>query len=248
VRVAALYDIHGMLDALEAVLADVHSEDVDLVVVGGDVVAGPQPVETLERLRGLGERVRWVRGNADRALLEGPDAVDARADEALAWTRSMLSQTDVSFLGTLPDRELLELEGLGRVLFCHAAPGSDMPIVTAATPEAHMRKLLAGVDADVVVSGHTHMQFDRTVDGVRWINAGSIGMPYEGEVAAFWALLGPGVSLRKTAYDVDTAAHTVLATDWPDAEAFVEENMRTAIPPNEAIPFFERQAVDRGER
>jgi predicted phosphodiesterase len=148
----------------------------------------------------------------------------------------------------LPDRQLLELEGLGRVLFCHATPGSDLPIVTAATPDAHLRKLLTGVEVDVVVSGHTHMQFDRTVDGVRWINAGSIGMPYEGEVAAFWALLGPGVSLRKTAYDVDTAAQAVLATGWPDAEAFVTENMRTAIPPDEAIPFFERQAAERGER
>src|SRR5438552_2360206 len=92
------------------------------------------------------------------------------------------------------------------------------------------------------------MQFDRTVDGVRWINAGSIGMPYEGEVAAFWASLGPGVTLRKTPYDVEAAAERVLATDWPDAEAFVSENMRTAIAPEEAIPIFERQAVERGER
>jgi putative phosphoesterase len=248
VRVAALYDIHGMLDALDAALEDVGAEEPDAIVLGGDVVGGPQPREVLERLRALGDRTLWVRGNADRALVEGEDFVDDDAAGALAWTRAQLSAADIAFLGSLPPVQILEIEELGRVLFCHAVPASDLPIVTEATPDEHLRRLLAGVEADVVVSGHTHMQFDRTVEGVRWINAGSIGMPYEGEVAAFWALIGPEVTLRKTPYDVEAAAERVLATGWPDAEAFVNENMRTAIAREEAIPLFERRAVERGER
>jgi predicted phosphodiesterase len=237
-----------MLDALDAALDDVAAEEPDAIVVGGDVAAGPQPREVLERLRALGDRALWLRGNADRALVEGPDSVDDDAAEALAWTRARLSAADVTFLASLPPVQILDIEPLGRVLFCHAVPGSDMPIVTPATPDEHLRRLVAGVDADVVVSGHTHMQFDRMVDGVRWINAGSIGMPYEGEVAAFWGLIGPDVILRKTPYDVEAAAQTVLGSDWPDAEAFVRENMRTAIGRDEAIAIFERQAVERGER
>ena len=245
-RVAALYDVHGMLDALDAVLADVEREDVDVVVVGGDAVAGPQPVETLERLRGLGDRVGWVRGNADRELLEGAD--EAEDLEAFAWVAAQLPEADRVFLSTLPERQLLEVEGLGRVLFCHATPEDDMPIVTAATPDEYLRPLVAGLEADVVVAGHTHMQFERTVDGIRWVNAGSVGMPYEGEVAAFWALLGPDVSFRRSSFDVDTAAAVIVASGWPAAAAFVAENLRTAVPRDEAIALFERAAAERGDR
>jgi putative phosphoesterase len=246
VRVAALYDVHGMLDALDAVLADVEREDVDVVVVGGDAVAGPQPAETLERLRGLGERVLWVRGNADRALLEGADDADDR--EALAWTAAQLREADRVFLGTLPERQRLEVDGLGRVLFCHATPESDLPIVTPATPDRYLRPLVAALGADVVVVGHTHMQFERMVDGVRWVNAGSVGMPYEGEVAAFWARLGPDVSFRRSSFDVDAAAARIGASGWPPADGYVEENLRAAVPRDETIAFFERVAAERGER
>jgi putative phosphoesterase len=247
-RVAALYDIHGMLDALEAVLVDVDREDVDLVLVGGDAVAGPQPAEILERLRGLGHRVRWIRGNADRALLEGPGPFDAGQEGVLVWTAARLSPADRTFLGTLPEREVLEVDGLGRVLFCHATPASDLSLVTAGTPDERLQEIVAGVDADVVVAGHTHMQLDRVVDGVRWVNAGSVGMPYEGEVAAFWALLGPEVSLRKTFFDVEAAVAGILASGWPGAEEFVAENLREAVPRDETIAYYERVAAERGER
>jgi putative phosphoesterase len=247
-RVAALYDVHGMLDALDAVLADVEREDVDLVVLGGDVVGGPQPAETLARLRGVGDGVRWVRGNADRALLEGPGAIDAGQEHVLAWTAARLTEADRQFLGTLPEREVLDVDGLGRVLFCHATPASDLPIVTAGTPDERLREIVAGVDADVVVAGHTHIQFDRVVDGVRWVNAGSVGMPYEGEAAAFWALLGPDVSFRRTPFDVEAAAEAILASGWPAAEEFVTENLRDAVPRDETIALFERIAAERGER
>jgi putative phosphoesterase len=185
-RVAALYDVHGNLPALEAVLAA--AAGVDLIVVGGDVVGGAFDAEAVERLRSLGDRVRWLRGNAERELREG------ERDPAL-------SDELVEFLYGLPERVELELPGLGHVLFCHATPQNDVDMVTPLTPDKRLRRILEGVRADVVVAGHTHMQEDRRVGGVRWVNAGSVGMAYEDEPGAYWALLGPDVELRRTEYE-----------------------------------------------
>ena len=185
-RVAALYDVHGNLPALEAVLAE--AAEVDLLVVGGDVVAGAFVAEVVERLRAEGDRARWLRGNAERELREG------ERDPAL-------TDEQVDFLYGLPERVELDLPGLGHVLFCHATPQNDVDMVTPLTPDARLRRILEGVSADVVVAGHTHVQEDRRVGGVRWVNAGSVGMAYEDAPGAYWALLGPGVELRRTEYD-----------------------------------------------
>ena len=185
-RVAALYDVHGNLPALEAVLAE--AAEVELIVVGGDVVGGAFVAETVERLRALGDRARWLRGNAERELVEG------ESDPAL-------SDDQVDFLYGLPERVELELPGLGHVLFCHATPQNDLDMVTPLTPDERLRRILAGVGADVVVAGHTHIQEERRVGGVRWVNAGSVGMAYEDAPGAYWALLGPDVELRRTEYD-----------------------------------------------
>jgi predicted phosphodiesterase len=195
VRVAALYDVHGNLPALEAVLAGL--DPADTIVVGGDVVGGAFPAETVERLRALGERARWVRGNAERELVEPATGAAAAPAEELARTRAQLSRDQVDFLYGLPPQLELDVAGVGRVLFCHATPSSDLDLVTPLTPDERIDALLAGVDADLVVAGHTHMQDRRG----RWLNAGSVGMPYEDADGAFWALLGPGVELRRTAYD-----------------------------------------------
>jgi putative phosphoesterase len=199
-RVAALYDVHGNLPALEAVLAD--ADEADLIVAGGDVVGGPFPAETLERLRALGDRVRWLRGNAERELVEQPPPREAGPPPGeLERLRAALTDEQVDFLYGLPERVELELPGLGQVLFCHATPQNDLDIVTPLTPEERLRRILAGATADVVVAGHTHIQEDRRVGGIRWVNAGSVGMPYEDEPGAYWALLGPEVELRRTEYD-----------------------------------------------
>ena len=250
-RVAALYDIHGMLEPLEAVLRELEAEEVDAIVIGGDAVSGPQPLETDERLRALEPPVHWIRGNGERAL--GPDAEDAvmgseSARESLAFTASRFSAERRGELSTLPERVTLDLDGLGETLFCHASPRNDLDIVTVLTPEDRLRTLLGGVTQEVVVAGHTHMQFDRVVDGIRWINPGSVGMPYEGSVAAFWGILGPGVELRQTAFDVDRAAEALLASGWPEAERFVAENLRAAPTREETAALFEQIAADRGER
>ena len=221
-RVAALYDIHGNLPALDAVLAEV---DADVIVIGGDTVMGPMPSETLERLRGLDADVRFIRGNADREVYE--DKPGLAPHEAFEYARSRLSAEQVEFLRGLP----LTLS-IGRVLFCHATPRNDEEIFTKITPDERWREALAGVDADVVVCGHTHVQFDRRIGDIRLVNAGSVGMPYEREPGAYWALLdGTDVELRHTwcqAPDV-----SAWPGEWPQAT------------PEEATEHFER--MSRGE-
>ncbi len=201
-RVAALYDVHGNLPALEAVLAEI--PDDAAIVVGGDVAMGPLPSETLERLRSVGDRVRWIRGNADRELAPGEDGL--APPDVLAWAREQLSAEQIQFLHGLPERLELEVDGLGRVQFCHASPRNDVDVFLEGTQEERVAPLFAGVEADTVVCGHTHMQFDREIAGIRVINAGSVGMPYEDEPGAYWALLGPGVEHRRTDYDASALA------------------------------------------
>jgi len=188
--VAALYDVHGNLPALEAVLAEI--PDGATIVVGGDVVAGgAQPSETLERLRGLGDRVRWLRGNADRELTPGEPGL--APEGALDATRAALTDEQIAFLYANPPTVQI-----GDVLYCHATPRNDVDIFTERTPDAPLIPIFEGVDAAVVVCGHTHMQFERTIAGKRVINSGSVGMPYEDEPGAYWLL---DLEHRRTEYD-----------------------------------------------
>ncbi len=200
VRVAALYDVHGNLPALDAVLAE--AAEADLLVVGGDVVGGAFPAQTVERLRGLGDRALWLRGNAERELVEQPPPrPGGPPPEELERTIAALSGEQVDFLYALPEQVGLELEGLGRVLFCHATPWNDLDMVTPLTSRERLARIVNDVGADVVVAGHTHIQDDRRVGSVRWVNAGSVGMPYEDRDGGFWAFLGSDVDLRCTPYD-----------------------------------------------
>jgi putative phosphoesterase len=188
--VAALYDVHGNLPALEAVLAEV--PDDATIVIGGDVVAGgAQPSETLERLRGLGNRVVWIRGNADRELTVGEPGL--APEGALDATRAALTNEQIAFLHANPPTVQI-----GGVLYCHATPRNDVDIFTERTPDEPLIQIFEGVDADVVVCGHTHSQFERTIAGKRVVNAGSVGMPYEDVPGAYWLL---DLEHRHTQYD-----------------------------------------------
>ncbi|MBD0317087.1 MAG: metallophosphoesterase family protein [Thermoleophilia bacterium] len=240
--VAALYDVHGNLPGLEAVLADVERADADLVLVGGDIAAGPMPAETLDAVLALGERMVAIRGNADRAAAEGrqPGAQPEEWAERDAWIRAQLPNDHARFLGELPPTVTVEIAGLGSTLFCHGSPRSDEEILTRATPPERLRPILAGVTERVVVCGHTHVQFDRTVDGVRVVNAGSVGMPYEGRTGAYWALLGPDVELRRSEYDVHAAAERIRATTFPGADDYAREYVLASYSPDEATETFER--------
>ena len=204
-RVAVLCDVHGNLPALEAVLAEVASLDVDRIVCGGDVVAGPFPRESLARLRELG--AAFVRGNADR---ESPRAPAGTWE----WITSNLDADALRFLAGLP-----QTVSLGGVLYCHGSPRDDDEILTRVSPDERFRAALEGVEERLVVGGHTHVQFERTINGISFVNAGSVGIPYEGKQGAFWALLdGEEVDFRHTPYAVGAAAAAIRTSGYPGAD------------------------------
>ena len=208
-RVAALSDIHGNLPALEAVLVDVEREGVDAVVVAGDSVSGPWPAEVFDRLADIGALI--VRGNADR-----PEEVMRHASDLGAWNEEHLGASRRARVSEWPLTLELEVEGLGDVLVCHATPESDEPIYTRITPDGDLVDLFRGVTADVLVCGHTHMQYDRVLSsGLRVVNPGSVGMPYEGRPGAFWAVLGPEVEFRRSEYDVHATVEAIRSRGAP---------------------------------
>jgi putative phosphoesterase len=205
-----LYDVHGNLRALEAVLEEI--PDDATIVVGGDVVAGgEQPSGTLERLRALGERVIWIRGNADREL--HPEEEGLAPQDFLDEARAALTEEQIEFLHDLPPTAQI-----GNVLYVHASPRNDLDIFTELTPEERIAFLFADVDADVVVCGHTHMQFDRVVAGKRVVNSGSVGMPYEVEPGAYWTI---DLEHRRTPYE----GATLLASREDALAEFTERGL-----------------------
>lgn len=235
-RVAALYDIHGNLPALEAVLEEIRQIKPDLIVIGGDIFPGPMSVESLTFLLDLDIPVQFIHGNGDREVLAQRAGIESSAipeafREVMRWSAQQLRPEDEPLIASWPSTLRIEIDGLGEVLFCHATPRNDTEIFTRLTPEACLLPVFEGVDVPLVVCGHTHMQFDRMIGQVRVVNAGSVGMPF-GEPGAYWLLLGPGVELRRTPYDLTLAAGRIRASKYPQAEEFAAHNVLQ--PPAEA--------------
>jgi putative phosphoesterase len=217
VRVAAISDIHGNLPALEAVLAEIDREGVDDIVVAGDTAHGPWPAEVVDLLVERG--ARCVRGNADREVIERSDRYGPLAQ----WSADRLGEGRLSVVQAWPLTLDFLLAGLGAVLVCHSTPVSEDPIYTRLTPDAELAGLFESIDADVVVCGHTHMQYDRRLEnGLRIVNPGSVGTPYEGARGAYWALLGPDVEFRRTEYDVEAAVAAIEVMKVPLDGNFLE--------------------------
>ena len=244
-RVAVLADIHGNLPALEAVLRDVDAAGADVIVLNGDLADGPMPGPTLDRLAGLGGRAIWVRGNSDRCLAEAfdgifqPTGLAANAPAAhYAWCAARIGREHRDLLAALPLTVTLDISGLGPVTFCHGTPRDDNEFICVDSPVGHYQAAFAGVKAQTVVLGHTHMPFDRLADTRRMINPGSVGMPY-GHTGAAWALLGPDVMLRRTQYDTAAAAAAMEASaaDLPGIE-FIAENVRASPSDADALAAF----------
>lgn len=234
-RLAALYDIHGNLPALEAVMAEIHGASVDRIVIGGDVVPGPLPRETFDLLINVDIPVDFIRGNGDRAVLDvmngvEPTSVPEQFRPIIRWTAEQLDESHRKILEWWPPTMRLDIDGVGRVLFCHATPQSDMPIFTRETAEERLLPHFEGLDVDLVVCGHTHMQFDREIGSLRVVNAGSVGMPF-GKPGAYWLMLDSGVDLRRSDYNLREAAARIKASSYPQAESFAERNVLD--PPSE---------------
>jgi putative phosphoesterase len=243
-RVAALYDIHGNLPALEAVLADVRQVGIDHIVVGGDVVPGPMPRETLACLRDLEIRAQFIHGNGDREVLASirgneTGGVPEQFRHLIRWNAQQLDREDEQWLASWPDTLTLAVEGVGEVLFCHATPRNDTEIFTRVTPADRLRPVFQEVAASVVVCGHTHMQFDRTVGELRVVNAGSVGIPFQ-DPGAYWVLLGPDIQLRHTQYNMARAAERIRATRYPQAEEFAARNILKPPSERETIEAFSK--------
>ncbi len=237
-RVAAIYDIHANLPALEAVLEDIRQAEVDQIVVGGDVFPGPMPRETIQYLLDMEIPMQFLCGNGDREVLAQMTGVETdwyRAApeqwrEPVRWTAQQLGPEMERLLAGWPKTLRVEIGGIAEVLFCHATPRNDTECFTRLTSEDRLMPVFGGVGAPLAVCGHTHMQFDRTIKKIRVVNAGSVGMPF-GEPGAYWLLLGPHVQLRRSPYDLAKAAGRIRATAYPQAEEFAERNVLQ--PPSE---------------
>ncbi|HWL65635.1 MAG TPA: metallophosphoesterase family protein, partial [Actinomycetota bacterium] len=200
--------------------------------------------------------VHAIRGNADRELVEGYDQASkgggAGEEDDIwglraAWTAQQITTDQRDFLAGLPETKTFDVMGIGLVRFCHGSPRSDEEIITAVTSDARLRRILAGVEEELVVCGHTHIQFDRVVDGTRVVNAGSVGMPYEDEPGAYWALFGPEVSLKRTVYDFDEAAERIRNSGFPEADEHARQLFVELLSREETAQFFERLAKEREE-
>lgn len=241
-NVLALYDIHGNFDALEAVLGDPRVSEAEAIVVGGDTVPGAFSSDCLSLLRGHELPVHWVRGNGEREVAEAAArGIDAErvppepdADLTAALTAAALGAGLSSWLGAQPTT--VELDG---VLYCHASPRRDDEMLTRISPAERWAEALGGVEFPLVVGGHTHQQDDRLVGGVRFVNAGSVGLPYEGDPAARWGWIADGTpDLRRTAYDGAAAGRRMLTAGWPDQRS-IDAGLIDPVDPMFVTRLFE---------
>ena len=241
-RVAVLADIHGNAVALAAVIADANELRPDAIIFVGDLTWGPLPEATwalIDEWRSSKTApIYFVRGNAERALLELRDTGTATATPRERWLRERHDHHLMTELQAMPSDATLAIEGLGLTRFCHGSPRSDEELITPATGEARFRALSADMTEAILVSAHTHIQFDRMVAGVRSVNAGSVGLPYEGRYGAYWAILGPAVQLRRTEYDIELAVKRFRASADPLAETTIDMLVNPPTPA-EAIAHAE---------
>jgi putative phosphoesterase len=244
--IAALYDIHGNLPALEAVLQEIRQEPIDHVVVGGDVCPGPLARECLALLTSLDRQVDFIRGNGDRETIAArrgePTTFPEAFGEVMRWSAGQLRAEDEQLIARWPATLRVSHSGRRELLFCHATPRNDTDIFTKVTPEERLRPMFEDAAADVVVCGHTHMPFDRTIGGVRVVNAGSVGMPF-GEPGAYWVVIDADVRFRRTLYDFAAAAARIRASGYPMAEEFAATNILNPPSEQQMIVMFEQAST-----
>ena len=246
-RIAAIYDIHANLSALDSVLDEIRQAKVDCVVVGGDVFPGPLPRETIQCLLDFEIPAQFIHGNVDREVLAQMSGLETdwyrtapeQWREPVRWTAQQLDHQHQRLLEGWPPTCSITIPGLGDVLFCHATPRNDTEVFTRLTSDDRLLPIFEGLGVSMVVCGHTHMQFDRMVGTTRVVNAGSVGMPF-GESKADWLLLDPDVQLRHTRYDLARAANRIRSTTYPQAEDFASRNVLHPPSEEETLATFTR--------
>lgn len=248
--VAALYDIHANLPALDAVLTEIAELKVDRIVIGGDVLPGPMPRETVSRLLELDCPADFIQGNGEVAVLDCvggriPPGVPAPYQPALRWVAGEISPPQARSISNWPKTLRFSVEGLGDVLFCHATPRDQDECFTESTEEDVLRPIFAAAKANVVVCGHTHMQFERRIGNTLVVNAGSVGMPF-GEPGADWLLLNMAeLEFRHTCYDLKEAAERVRHTSYPGAKEFAARNILEPPTKQEMLKAFARAEIKK---
>jgi putative phosphoesterase len=240
--IAILSDIHGILPALDAVLAEPDVIAADRIVLPGDIAAGPQPIAVLDRLLRLGDRAIWVRGNADREMADvARGRIASSGDPISDWAASQLPDRYVTILDSLPHPLLISVAGFGDVLICHGTPRDENEIVLVDTGMERWEEVLRDVPVSVstIVCGHTHIPFVRLAHGRTIVNPGSIGLPY-GLSGAHWAMLRDGsITLRRTIYDVQAACDAIVSgSTFPDVRQWVNESLRVTPSDAEALAVF----------
>ncbi|MDA8347172.1 MAG: metallophosphoesterase family protein [Thermaerobacter sp.] len=234
-RIAALYDIHGNLPAMEAALHSCREEGPSAVVIGGDLAAGPLPAQTLDILMALGQWAVPIKGDADRALVAAYDlrmagrmAELAAFDPIVAWASGRITRSHRDFLANLPDHVVLSADELGEIYFCHGTPGAEHAVVTPSTPEEDIQAMFSSVSQRICVVGRAHLAFDRKAGGQRIVDPGSVGLPCEDAPGAYWAIFGPEVGLRRTEFNLARAARRIERSGMPGARTFAKERVLAA--------------------
>lgn len=221
-RVAAIYDIHANYSALKAVLEEIRKANIEQVVVGGDLAWGPEPRQVMDLLMDYKDAFIFIRGNVDREVsyrYGKEKGLDDFTAELNNWCADQLTEEHLRFLKNLPEKKTLSIDGLGEVLFVHGSPRSDEEAIRLNTTDNEIRLMIKNVSQDIIVCGHTHIQFDRFVDDKRIINAGSVGLQSRAN-GACWALLSTEIELKITPYDTKRASERILKSNTPYKEEF----------------------------
>ncbi len=245
--IAALYDIHGNLPALEAVLAELEKFNVDQFVIGGDVVLGPMPGACIDRLMKIDLPMHFVRGNCETAVLRAVenrpnDSFPPAVQEAIQWIAENSSDEHLDIIASWQEQVAITTPSLGEILFCQATPRDENEIFTIQTKDEKLLPIFDNVEADLVICGHTHMQFDRMIGNMRVINAGSVGMPFGGN-GAFWLLIDEDPKLQHTEYNLSHASNQIQQTQYPLATHFAEKHVLSSPDKEEMLENLSKREL-----
>jgi putative phosphoesterase len=239
-RIAVLSDVHGNMPALEACLAEVATADVEAVLFLGDLTWGPQPRETLARVASLGVPSWCVRGNGERAVIQMASGTRPAERPIDRWVVDAHGPDGVAELSTFAQALTVTIGPVGGIRLCHGSPRSDVELLTPATSDSQLKDVTEGVPERTLAHGHTHLQYQRTIG--EWIvfGPGSVGIPYgtEGRPGARWALVGDGIQLRVSEYDIEESINTARSVGYPGLANY-EKYLRTPLTLDELVEMAE---------